>query len=171
VVETAPSWFGDVLEEFLKAQARIGHTPGRASPHAQAAARDLAASRGQATADALLQAGYDIALTHLAPEAIVYFQASLEIFEALWKANPENVGIGDGLGTALSNLGTLLGDAGQVAEAEPGLPPRRRDPRGAVEGQPRERRRRRRPGPDAEQPGQPAERGRSGGGGRAGLPP
>ena len=118
VVETAPSWFGDVLEEFLKAQARIGHTPGQASPHAQAAARDLAASGGQATADALFQAGYDIALTHLAPEAIVYFQASLEIFEALWKANPENIDIGDGLGMALNNLGNLLRTAGQVAEAE-----------------------------------------------------
>ena len=50
MVETAPSWFGDVLKEFLEAQARIEHTPGRASPHAQAAARDLAASGGQVTA-------------------------------------------------------------------------------------------------------------------------
>ena len=118
MVETAPSWFGDVLKEFLKAQARIEHTPGRASPHAQAAARDLAASGGQATADALHQAGYEIMWTHLAPEAIVYFQASLVIYEPLWKANPENVGIGDGLGRALNNLGILLSDAGRVAEAE-----------------------------------------------------
>ena len=33
-------------------------------------------------------------------------------------ANPEHVDIGDGLGTALNNLGVLLRDASRVAEAE-----------------------------------------------------
>ena len=36
----------------------------------------------------------------------------------MWKANPENIDIGHDLGEALNNLGNLLSDAGQVAEAE-----------------------------------------------------
>ena len=51
-------------------------------------------------------------------EAERAYRRSVEIYEALWKANPGHVGIGDGLGRALSNLGILLRDAGQVAEAE-----------------------------------------------------
>ena len=51
-------------------------------------------------------------------EAERAYRRSVEICEALWKANPENVDIGDGLGLALSNLGILLRDAGRVAEAE-----------------------------------------------------
>ena len=51
-------------------------------------------------------------------EAERAYRRSVEIYEALWKANPENVDIGDGLGLALSNLGDLLRDAGRVAEAE-----------------------------------------------------
>ena len=51
-------------------------------------------------------------------EAERAYRRSVEIREALWKANPENVVIGNGLGVALSSLGDLLRDAGQVAEAE-----------------------------------------------------
>jgi tetratricopeptide (TPR) repeat protein len=43
---------------------------------------------------------------------------SVEIYEALWRANPKHVGIGDGLARALNNLGVLLKNAGQAAEAE-----------------------------------------------------
>ena len=51
-------------------------------------------------------------------EAERAYRRAVEIYEALWKANPENVDIGHGLGRALSNLGNLLRDAGRVAEAE-----------------------------------------------------
>ena len=51
-------------------------------------------------------------------EAEQAYRRAVEIYEALRKANPENVGIGDGLGAALNNLGNLLSDAGRVAEAE-----------------------------------------------------
>ena len=51
-------------------------------------------------------------------EAERAYRRAVEIHEALWKANPEHVDIGDGLGLALNNLGNLLGDAGRVAEAE-----------------------------------------------------
>src|SRR5205085_2932157 len=45
------------------------------------------------------------------------FRRSIEIREALWAANPEHVGIGNGLGMVLNNLGLLLSDAGRVADA------------------------------------------------------
>ena len=47
-----------------------------------------------------------------------YLRASVQIREALWKANPENVEIGAGLGRPLNNLGSLLRAAGRVADAE-----------------------------------------------------
>jgi len=119
IVETSPRWFDDVLVAFLREQAQIGHTPGQASPGARAAAAALAVGGGgQWTAQSLDQAGYDLMSTHLAPEAIAYFEASLTIHEALWKANPNSVTIGDGLGRALTCLGVLLSDDGRVAPAE-----------------------------------------------------
>ena len=119
IVEASPRWFDAVLVAFLREQAQIGHTPGQASPGARAAAAALAGGGGRYTAEALNQASYEIMFTHLAPEAIAYFEASLPISEALWQANPNNVQIGDGLvGGALNNLGNLLSDDGRVAPAE-----------------------------------------------------
>jgi tetratricopeptide (TPR) repeat protein len=118
MVETSPSWFDDVLVGFLIEQAQIEHTPGQASPHAQAAAEALARNGGQWTAQALDRAGYDLVHTRFAPEAAVYYQGSLSIREALWRANPSNIALGDGLGRALNNLGLLLSAAGRVDDAE-----------------------------------------------------
>ena len=53
----------------------------------------------------------------MAPAEAAY-RRSVEIYEALWQANPNNVQIGDGLGGALNNLGNLLSDDGRVAPAE-----------------------------------------------------
>ncbi len=36
-------------------------------------------------------------------------EVAVEIYEALWAAHPEDVEIGQGLGNALNNIGTLLG--------------------------------------------------------------
>ena len=136
MVETAPSWFGDVLRGFLVAQARIGHTPGQASPHTQAVARDLAASGGQATAEALHQAGYEICWTHLAPEAIVYFRASLVIYEALWMANPRASRDRQRPGRGAEQPGPPAERRRPGGGGGAGLPPRRRDLRTVVSGQP-----------------------------------
>jgi tetratricopeptide (TPR) repeat protein len=118
IVETSPSWFADVLVGFLIEQAQIEHTPGQASPHAQAAADALAEKGGQRTALILVRAGYDLMSTRFAPEAAVYFQESLSIREALWRDNPSHVALDDGLGLALNNLGLLLRDTGRVDDAE-----------------------------------------------------
>jgi len=119
IVEASPRWFDAVLVAFLREQAQIGHTPGQASPGARAAAAALTkGGGGWYTSQALHQAGCDLASTHLAPQAVAYFEASLPIHEALWQANPNNVQIGDGLGLALNNLGNLLRDDGRVAPAE-----------------------------------------------------
>ena len=93
-------------------------TPRARPVQAPPAAAALAGGGGQYTAEALDQAGYDLASTHLAPGAIAYFEASLPISEALWKANPNNVQIGYGLGGALNNLGILLRADGRAAPAE-----------------------------------------------------
>jgi tetratricopeptide (TPR) repeat protein len=117
IVETCPLWFQDVLVAFLKEQAELGHVAGQAGPRAVATAAALAVG-GQRTALSLGRAGYDLMSTHLAPEAVAYFQASLPILEAHWKANPHNVEIGDGLGRVLNNLGNLLDSAGRLGPAE-----------------------------------------------------
>jgi tetratricopeptide (TPR) repeat protein len=54
-------------------------------------------------------------------EAEPVFRRTVQIREALYAQNPENVHTGGGLALALSNLGGLLRNAGQVAEAEPVL--------------------------------------------------
>ncbi len=117
-MESSPRWFDDVVVAFLKEQAELGHMPGHASPRATAAAAALAGGGGQWTAQSLDRAGYDFMSTHLAPEAVAYFQASLPIRESLWKDNPRNVQIADGLGLTLNNLGTLLRADGRVEPAE-----------------------------------------------------
>jgi tetratricopeptide (TPR) repeat protein len=118
IVETSPSWFDDVLVGFLIEQAQIEHAPGQTSPHARAAADALAENGGQWTARTLYNAGCDLMSTRFAPEAAIYYQESLSIREALWRENPSNIALGDGLGGALNNLGTLLRDAGRVDDAE-----------------------------------------------------
>ena len=121
IVERSPKWFDEVLVAFLRDQAQIDHTPGQASPGARAAAAALTTAGGNHTAGVLHQAGYEISSTHLAPEAMTYFEASLTIHEGLWQANPSNVDIGSGLSSALNNLGNLLSDAGRLGPAEDAL--------------------------------------------------
>lgn len=43
---------------------------------------------------------------------------SVEIYEAMWAANPESVHIGEGLGSALNSLGNVLMATGRVANAK-----------------------------------------------------
>ena len=117
IVETSPGWFDDVLVAFLKEQAELGHMPAQTSPRAKDAAAALAGG-GVWNAKSLDRAASDLAFTRLAPEAAVYLQASLAIREALWKDNPSEVQIGDGLGSTLNNLGVLLRDDGRVEPAE-----------------------------------------------------
>jgi tetratricopeptide (TPR) repeat protein len=118
IVETSPYWFDEVLKVFLVEQARIGHTTGGINLHAETAARMLAEVGGRKTASALDRAGYDIASTHLAQEAILYFQGSFQIRYALWHVRFSNAGFGDGLAWSLSYLGALLQQSGRSADAE-----------------------------------------------------
>jgi tetratricopeptide (TPR) repeat protein len=118
IVETSPRWFDDVVVTFLREQAELGHLPGQASPRATSSAAGLSAGGGRWSADVLDRAAYDLMSTHLAPEAIAYFRASLSLHEALWKDNPRNFQIGYGLGSTLTNLGVLLRSDGRVGPAE-----------------------------------------------------
>src|SRR5205823_4230846 len=82
------------------------------------AAKALVWGGGVETAAGLFQAGYILESTRFSIAARAYCQASVEIYEALYRHNPENVAIANGLGRALKNLGNLLRPAGRVADAE-----------------------------------------------------
>jgi len=126
LLERGAGWLGDVMTTFLLEQARIGYQPGRGSEAAVIAARTLRESGASRTANALHVAGHKLWLTRFALSATEFYAAAVSLREALWAANPENVGIGNGLGMALNNLGILLRVSGRVADAERAL-------RGAVE--------------------------------------
>jgi len=51
-------------------------------------------------------------------EAEACYRRGVEVYQALYAANPENVVLGAGLATALTNLGNLLSAVGQAREAE-----------------------------------------------------
>lgn len=117
LVEAGPAWLRDVVTAFLVEQARVGHVAGSASPASRGAARALQATGTERTADILHQAGYQLGSTRFGPTATVYFHACVQLREALWQANPDNVALGADLGRALTNLGNLLRAAGRVTEA------------------------------------------------------
>jgi len=118
LVEASPDWLGEVATAFLTELPRLAFVPGQVSTVARDMADALERTAGVEVADVLAGAGFRLMNTCFAPTAMVYFLGCRRIVEALYAANPENVGLGDGLAGALSNLGMLLSDGGQTLEAD-----------------------------------------------------
>ena len=79
--------------------------PGRGSLAAGAVAKALVETGGVQSAEALYEAGYQLADSRSALTARTYLQASTEIFEALYAAHPEQVELKAGYAAGLCTVG------------------------------------------------------------------
>ena len=118
LAEEGSEWTGAVLTRLLDELAKSDFVPGKPSVRGERLAKVLAKSDSARVADSLASAGFPLTNTQFAPTAIPFYRASSEVLDRLYRLNPGNVGIADGLARSLSNLGVLLSADGRAKDAE-----------------------------------------------------
>jgi len=118
LVEEGSEWTGAVLTRLLDELEKSDFVPGKPSVRGERLAKVLAKSDSERVADSLAFAGFPLINLQFAPTAVPFYRASSEVLDRLYRLNPGNVGIADGLATSLNNLGILLSDDGRAKDAE-----------------------------------------------------